>query len=89
MKRERITKRELEAVRRIYRNGEIPARILAAEIGVSENVFYRWLSGSRNPGYLVTERIRQFLGKHSIPRKIRCIHDHAEEIDAKIEREGK
>lgn len=61
MKRERITKQELETMRRIYRNGELPARILAEEIGVSENVFYRWMSGDRNPGYLVTARIRQFL----------------------------
>jgi len=83
MKRERITKRELEAVRRIYRNGEIPVRILADEIGVSENIFFRWLSGSRNPGYLVTERIRQFIKRHTI------IKDHAEEIDAKIEGAGK
>lgn len=66
MKRERITNKELEAMLRVYRNGEIPARILADEIGVSENVFYRWMSGSRNPGYLVTARIRQFIKKHTI-----------------------
>jgi len=75
MKRERITKREIEAVRRIYRNGDIPARILAAEIGVSENIFYRWLSGSRNPGYLVTARIRQFIKRHTIERKAREVSE--------------
>jgi hypothetical protein len=72
MKRERITKRELEAVRRIYRNGEIHARILAAEIGVSENAFYRWISGSRNPGYLATDRIRKFIARHTISEKIKA-----------------
>ena len=66
MKRERITNKELEAMRRVYRNGELPARILADEIGVSENVFYRWMSGSRNPGYLVTARIRQFIKRHTL-----------------------
>jgi hypothetical protein len=69
MKRERLTKIEIETMRRVYRNGELPARILAAEIGVSENVFYRWMSGNRTPGYLVTVRIRQFLKKHTIPAK--------------------
>ncbi len=73
MKRERITKQELETMRRIYRNGELPARILAEEIGVSENVFYRWMSGDRNPGYLVTARIRQFLKKHTFS-------DHADRL---------
>ena len=83
MKRERITKQELETMRRIYRNGELPARILAEEIGVSENVFYRWMSGDRNPGYLVTARIRQFLKKHTFS-------DHADRLECKIEKgEGK
>ncbi|MCK9602677.1 MAG: helix-turn-helix domain-containing protein [Sphaerochaeta sp.] len=79
MKRERITKREIEAVKRVYHNGDIPARILAAEIGVSENAFYRWLSGSRTPGYLVTARIRQFLKKHTFS-------DHADRPELKIEK---
>ena len=71
MKRERITNKELEAMRRIYRNGDIAARILAEEIGVSENIFYRWLSGNRNPGYLVTARIRTFIKRHTISEKIK------------------
>jgi transposase len=65
MKRERIGKAELEAVRRIYRGG-ISIEIMAAEIGVAVNTIYRWLNGSRNPGYLVTEKIRRFLRKHTI-----------------------
>ena len=83
MKRERITKREIEAIKRVYHNGDIPVRILAAEVGVSENAFYRWLSGSRTPGYLVTARIRQFLKKHTFS-------DHADRLECKIEKgEGK
>jgi hypothetical protein len=66
MKRERITRQEIEAVKRVYHNGDIPARILAYEIGVSENAFYRWLSGSRTPGYLVTANIRRFLAAHTL-----------------------
>lgn len=79
MKRERITKQEIEAVKRVYHNGDIPARILAEEIGVSENAFYRWLSGSRTPGYLVTARIRQFLKKHTFS-------EHADRLEVKIEK---
>jgi hypothetical protein len=69
MKRERITKKEIEAVRRVYRNGAIKAAILAAEIGVSENAFYRWISGDRTPGYLVTDKIRAFLKRHTLVTK--------------------
>ena len=83
MKRERITKREIEAIKRVYHNGDIPVRILAEEIGVSENAFYRWLSGSRTPGYLVTARIRQFLKKHTFGGR-------ADRLELKIEKgEGK
>ena len=80
MKRERITKSDIAAVRRIYHNGDIPASILADEIGVAENTFYRWLSGSRNPGYLVTARIKQFIREHTMS---------AAELDHKIKREVK
>jgi DNA invertase Pin-like site-specific DNA recombinase len=68
MKRERITKQELETVRRIY-DGGIPVDIIAAEIGIAVNTIYRWFNGSRTPGYLVTAKVRQFLKKHTIRGK--------------------
>jgi len=70
MKRERITKQEIETVKRIYRDGEITAGILADEIGVSENTFYRWIGGDRTPGYLVTARLRRFIRKHTLSGQI-------------------
>jgi transposase-like protein len=67
MRRERITKSELEAIRRIY-DGGMKVDILAAEIGIAVNTLYRWLNGSRTPGYLVTANVRRFLTAHTLEK---------------------
>jgi transposase len=69
MKREKINKEELKFIRRIHRGG-ISIEVMADEMGVSYHAVYYWLNGKRNPGYLVTAKIRQFLRKHTLKEKI-------------------
>jgi transposase len=68
MGRAKITPSDLAAVRRIHRGG-ISIEIIAAEIGVSYHAVYYWLNGKRNPGYLVTARIRAFIKRHTLVTK--------------------